>query len=367
MPFTAIHKGRRVNSLLYEEREWKELKESEREYRTLKCPECEEDMIARAGINNRIRPHFAHRSNLIENVENNLKPCSLRSESNEHLYIKQWGFEICKSLGLGVEAEQRIPVEGGVRIADICVPHKKKIVEIQISGQQNNEYEKRHEEYRQAGYETLWITWKKAIRYLPIAKISIRSRGKELRNKKNITSAEQFMLLITSIFYTESRHAGYEIGPMEVSRNFLELIKMYMFEEAHFTKSCGVCNQPHWCGEACSKAEIKMARFREAEKKQERERLLNERRATIYALEMRSPEIYASLATGYPNVLQSFLNGENIDYDSMLDRVVIDTDEFYHNEGCISRMSTYSDKSIPESKRKKEEDKVDIREWLLSR
>ena len=91
MPFTAIHKGRRVNSLLYEEREWKELKESEREYRTLKCPECKEDMIARAGINNGIRPHFAHRSDLIENAENNLKQCSLRSESNEHLYIKQWG------------------------------------------------------------------------------------------------------------------------------------------------------------------------------------------------------------------------------------------------------------------------------------
>ena len=47
MPFTATHKGRRVNSLLYEEREWKELKESEREYRTLKCPECQENMIAR--------------------------------------------------------------------------------------------------------------------------------------------------------------------------------------------------------------------------------------------------------------------------------------------------------------------------------
>ena len=47
MPFTAIHKGRRANSLLYEEKEWRELKESEREYRTLKCPECEEGMIAR--------------------------------------------------------------------------------------------------------------------------------------------------------------------------------------------------------------------------------------------------------------------------------------------------------------------------------
>ena len=367
MPFTAIYKGRRVNSLLYKEREWKELKESERKYRTLKCPECEEDMIARAGINNGIRRHFAHRFDLIENAENNLKPCSLRSESNEHLHIKQWGFKICKSLGLGVETEQRIPVEGGVRIADICVPCKKKIVEIQISNQQDNEYGRRHEEYRQAGYETLWITWKKAIRYLPIAKISISSRGKELRNKKNITSAEQFMLLITSIFYTESKHIGYEVGPMEVSRNFSELIKMYMFDEARFTKSCGVCNQPHWCGETCSKADVKMAKFREVRKKEEREKLLNERRATIHTLKMSSPEIYESLATWYPNELQTFLSGKNIDYDCLLDRVVIDTDEFYHNEGCISRMSTYSDKSIPKSKPKKEEVNVDIWEWLLSR
>ncbi|MCY4553712.1 MAG: competence protein CoiA family protein [Candidatus Poribacteria bacterium] len=367
MPFTAIREGRRVNSLRYKESEWEELKESEREYRTLKCPECKADMIARAGINTGMRPHFAHRFDLIENAENNLKPCSLRSESNEHLFIKQRGFEICKSLGLGVETEQRIQVEGGVQIADICVPDKKKIVEIQISSQQDNEYRRRHEEYREAGYETLWITWKKAIRYLPIAKISIRSRGNELRNKKNITSAEQFMLLITSISYMESKYIGYEVGPMEVSRNFLELIKMYMFDEAHFTKSCGVCNQPHWCGEACSKADVKMAKFREEEKKEEREKLLNERRATIHTLKMSSPEIYESLATWYSSELQSFLSGENIDYDCLLDRVMIETDAFYHNEGCISRMSIYSDESIPEPKPKTEKVNVDIWEWLLSR
>ena len=70
-------------------------------------------------------------------------------------------------------------------------------------------------------------------------------------------------------------------------------------------------------------------------------------------LKMNSPEIYESLAIRYSNELQSFLSGENIDYDCLLDRVVIDTDEFYHNEGCISRMSTYSDKCIPEPKEKK--------------
>ena len=40
-----------------------------------------------------------------------------------------------KKLGLPVEIEKRIPTDDGFQIADICVPEKNKIVEVQISNQ----------------------------------------------------------------------------------------------------------------------------------------------------------------------------------------------------------------------------------------
>ena len=116
MPFTALYKEDRINSLLLDPEEWSELKASEKEYRELKCPECEEPMVARAGISHKIRPHFAHRYDLIENPEGNRKPCSLSSESAEHLYIKQWIFEVCQELGLPVDIEKRIQTDN--RISD---------------------------------------------------------------------------------------------------------------------------------------------------------------------------------------------------------------------------------------------------------
>ena len=135
MPFTALYKEDTINSLLLEPVLWDKLKKSEREYRELRCPECEEPMVARAGEDCKIRPHFAHRHDLIENPEGNRKPCSLKSESSEHLYIKQWIFEECQKLGLVVEIEKRIQTDDGFQIADICVPDKNKVVEVQISNQ----------------------------------------------------------------------------------------------------------------------------------------------------------------------------------------------------------------------------------------
>ena len=86
MPFTALYKEHTINSLLLKPAIWDKLKASEKEYRELKCPECEEPMVARAGEGYKIRPHFAHRSNLIENPEGDRKTVVVSKASLQNTF-----------------------------------------------------------------------------------------------------------------------------------------------------------------------------------------------------------------------------------------------------------------------------------------
>lgn len=322
MPFTALYKEDTINSLLLEAPTWDKLKASEKEYRELKCPECEEPMVARAGEGYKIRPHFAHRSDLIENPEGDRKPCSLKSESSEHLYIKQRIFKECQELGLPVEIEKRIPTDDGFQIADICVPNKNKIVEVQISNQSEEKYYERHDAYNGVGYETLWITWKKDIIELPYARISLQSKGIEQRNKQNIMKAEQFWLKAPAMYFSETKDLrkynldwddmwGYNIDTIDKSISLPKLIETFMFDIARYEIKCPVCHKPHWCGERCAETKPKIEAI-----------IMARRRNFINRVRLDYPETYKFVSERYRSELQSYLKGKITNIGEIIDDLI---------------------------------------------
>ena len=322
MPFTALYKEDTINSLLLEPAIWDKLKASEKEYRELKCPECEEPMVARAGEGYKIRPHFAHRYDLIENPEGDRKLCSLKSESAEHLYIKQWIFDECQELGLPVEIEKRIPTDDGFQIADICVPDKNKIVEVQISNQSEEKYYERHDAYNGAGYETLWITWKKDIIKLPYARISLRSKGIEQRNKRNIRTAEQFWLKAPAMYFSETKDLrkynldwddmwGYNIDTVDRSIQLPKLIETFMFDIARYEVKCPVCHKPHWCGERCVETKSKIEAI-----------IIARRRAYINWVKLDYPEVYKFVSKRYRSELGLYLKGKIADIQNLIEDLI---------------------------------------------
>ena len=327
MPFTALYKEDTINSLLLEPAIWDELKASEKEYRELRCPECEEPMVARAGEGYKIRPHFAHRSDLIENPEGDRKPCSLKSESSEHLYIKQWIFGVCQELELPIEIEKRIPTDDGFQIADICVPDKNKIVEVQISNQSEEKYYERHDAYNGAGYETLWITWKKDIIELPYARISLQSKGIEQRNKRNIMTAEQFWLKAPAMYFSETKDLrkynldwddmwGYNIDTIDKSIPLPKLIETFIFDIARYEVKCPVCHKPHWCGERSVEAKPKIEAI-----------ILARRRICVNQLRLNYPEIYKFVSKRYPSELESYLKGKITDIGDIIDDLITEEED----------------------------------------
>ena len=327
MPFTALYKEDTINSLLLESPIWDKLKASEKEYRKLKCPECEEPMVARAGEGYKIRPHFAHRSDLIENPEGDRKPCSLKSESSEHLYIKQWIFEVCQELELPVEIEKRIPTDDGFQIADICVPDKDKTVEVQISNQSEEKYYERHDAYNGAGYETLWITWKKDMIELPYARISLQSKGIEQRNKRNIMTAEQFWLKAPAMYFSETKDLrkynldwddmwGYNIDTIDKSIPLPKLIETFMFDMARYQIKCSVCHKPHWCGERCVETKPKIEAI-----------IIARRRTYINWVRLDYPEVYKFVSERYPSELASYLKGKIVDIQNLIEDLIAEEED----------------------------------------
>ena len=77
MPFTAISKDQRINALEMSDKDWTSLKVSERLERTLKCPECDDVLIARAGTD-KVCQHFAHNPSLIENTIDGRRSCQFK-------------------------------------------------------------------------------------------------------------------------------------------------------------------------------------------------------------------------------------------------------------------------------------------------
>ena len=303
MPFTALYRGNRIDSQYIQHEEWTKIKTSESENRSLLCPECNDQMIAKAGIESVITPHFAHARNLIEGE---ISKCSLRDKDKqiEHRHIQKWFLDVCRSLGLGVEREYEIKTPDGKKYADVCVPDKKKIIEVQLSSQTGTDYFERSNAYGTQGYETLWITWKKDIPTLPYAKISIfNSNQKELKNKKNIVDAAGLKLRTPELYYWGDPISWrYEVDTVETSVDLASLTETYMFDRSRYQVRCGIVDKPHWCGEKCRETQSKiMIKIR------------GERVDKIKDIRGFYPETYDFIQKKYPNHLEKYLKVKGTD------------------------------------------------------
>ena len=261
MPFTALYKEKTINSLTIDNGSWNELKTSKDAQQELKCPDCEGGMQAKAGIGFKVAPHFAHITDP--------QGCSLLSESKEHLYLKQRVFEVCHSLGIEAETEKRIETDGETRIADVCMPKKNKIIEIQLSGQSDSEYYERDNWYRRAGYETLWITWKSWVARIAIAQIRIRSDNTLLNKKEGITTADELYLVRDCVDFQEtpySQESAYHAFLDEKRVEISELIENFLLQKESYIIDCEVYNQWHWCGEVCRNSKERIVALSEEQK-----------------------------------------------------------------------------------------------------
>ena len=241
MPFTANYQGSKINSLNISNQAWSEIKRSESEHRTLACPECSKPMMARAG-NDRISPHFAHRHNPITGS------CNFTNETREHLFLKNKVFQICISLGLHVELEKRITTQNSYRIADICLSEKQKLIEIQLAKKPPEACIQRNKDYRQAGYDVLWLLWKKPVKGLCAVLVYPESDGRILLNKKHITTADQLILKRVNMRLSRDMPV-FEMGDF---CGLTDTIKSYAFDDNSFAFQCTACNLPHWTDYLCS-------------------------------------------------------------------------------------------------------------------
>ena len=242
MPFTANYRGDTINSLNFSNPAWVDFKDSQPTHNplnrnSLTCIECHKPMIARGG-NRRISAHFAHR-------RDPTRACNFTNETREHLFLKNIVFQTCVTLGLRVEVEKRIETQSSYRIADICLPEKRKLIEIQLASKPQAEHFQRHTDYLQAGWDTLWLVWKNAIRGLPAAVICPQSNGnRTLFNKKAITTANTLRVRYHTLKLSAVRHV-----PICVMSNLCEIedmIEFYVFGDDTFTSECPICHFPHW-------------------------------------------------------------------------------------------------------------------------
>ncbi len=111
------------------------------------CQYCKESLFFKKG-RTRIS-HFSHYPS---------SECQMRKESYFHLIskyqLKKYLFE---KLNMDVYTEKRILINNGFRIADIYIPFKNLIIEIQTSPITVQEWKNRERDYHRANYNTLWL------------------------------------------------------------------------------------------------------------------------------------------------------------------------------------------------------------------
>lgn len=106
------------------------------------CPECHREVRLRGGSLRRL--HFYH-----PDATN----CHLHGKSLTHLHIQ---YALQKMLTPEtIFLEHRFPKIG--RIADVVWPSKKLIFEIQVSPISREEVLSRNQDYRQEGYQVIWV------------------------------------------------------------------------------------------------------------------------------------------------------------------------------------------------------------------
>jgi len=110
------------------------------------CPEC--TMEIRAKFGNVRAPHFFHLTN---------SSCKHSKKSIEHIKVQQ---RIIEELGLNI-SNMEVYFPKIQRIGDVVFPLKKIVFEIQCSFIEPKEILRRIKDYKEAGYDVVWILHEK--------------------------------------------------------------------------------------------------------------------------------------------------------------------------------------------------------------
>ena len=257
MGFVAYKNGERIKAFDLTEADWLTLKMSEQENRTLVCPECLEQIIPK-GKGSIVQNHFAH----LPNLQGNRCQLSIK-ESDAHLHLKQLVYFVCKDIDISTDIEHKIEDSHGEYMrADVCIIDKKKVIEIQLSEQNEFEYNRRTEWYRQLGYEVMWLTWEQQNQRFPTCNIRFECLDATVKNKNELTENKvtyRFLEVLTPYSYNkviQKKRFKVEkkIDYFYKRRNFYLMLEDFVTSKTWFTQGCEKYDKPHWCGEHCKES-----------------------------------------------------------------------------------------------------------------
>ena len=264
MPFTAILENKRINALLFPDSDWEALKTSERENRSLRCPECSGLLAPRSGSEERycVRPHFYHVADKNTVEPDNLTKCSLRQNmSQEHYYLQSLIFDMLVAEGYEVDIEKKV----GNRRPDILLPVEKKVIEIQLSKITAKEYRGRTQDFYRQNYTPLWITWQSGLGgdFVPHADldmaVALENTACSPNRRSSILKVDDLSKYETRIWGREYSQRDKEIRGGRFVFPLDDFIKMFIAEQAVLHRGCQYSPAggfPHWCIETlCGEAE----------------------------------------------------------------------------------------------------------------
>ena len=156
MANAAMLGDRKIFASRMSDEEWQNLKtitpKSEYTRCSLTCIDCGDEMIPKGYLGGIVCKHFAH---IAEN-----RNCAMSvPKSPRHIELQNIIRKHIESKGLRCDEEVKIG-EGpkDYRIADICIPEKMKIIEIQLSKQTKEIFKIRTNYYLEHGYDCVWFT-----------------------------------------------------------------------------------------------------------------------------------------------------------------------------------------------------------------
>ena len=150
MPLSCFDEsGKRVQAFDLDDAQWKALKDKNRKYGHLRMPCCDTHVVLKQSKQE--TRFFAHKK---------VGPCLTAAESDEHRQLKILAIEAARSCGW--EAETEVPgisPSGEPWQADVLATkgNAKVAIEVQWSGQADEETLRRQRRYRDSGIRGLWL------------------------------------------------------------------------------------------------------------------------------------------------------------------------------------------------------------------
>ena len=251
MPFTALFDMKIINALNFSQSQWEDHVPAWREKEALLCRECKERMTPVSAVH--VRKHFRHIP--MSNPSEDFLTCSLRvSESDEHLFLKEYMAKALRKLGYSPQMETKI----GNRRADICLPKEHKVFEIQLSNISHAEINQRHYDYMRHGYRPLWVLWKAIRPSVPNIRLVLRHyEDDELSptNRASIPIANEHLADFDIGKYSDA------FKEIRVEQNILTMTEMmghFITGNYRYSHYCDFNESPHWCAEDCKAAMAKL-------------------------------------------------------------------------------------------------------------